>query len=507
MFFPVVQDKASIIENGKTMWHKTARETLLKLFEAGLASVNPYSAVKRHVTLTSDAIVLKSVDCDVCSFPLKDIGKIYVVGGGKATASMAIALEEILGDRIDAGFINVPDEQLKLDPPRLKRIRATGASHPLPNQAGVDGVRKMIILSQEARSRDLVFCLISGGGSALMPHPASGITLEDKRTLNKLMIECGATIQEINIVRKHVSMVKGGWLARHFQPARVVGLILSDVVGDDISTIASGPTAPDPSTFSEAVAIIEKYKLLDRIPVRVRKHYILGMREDVRETPKPEDRMFANVTNVIIGSAQIAAKEITRVATTFTNLASVHLLSNKLEGEASEVGKVLHSLVMALAERKSRVKLACGNVSTGGKGEFKVEYGDPGDARVSTLMLLTGETTVTVKGKGTGGRNQELLLSFLNASNPQSKVRFAMTSCGMDGIEGNSKAAGAIIDDLSLQHVTAKGIDLARALSDNDSGTVFSAIGDAIITGPTGTNVNDVTMILVDVPVKSMRAE
>jgi glycerate-2-kinase len=502
-----VQEKSRIIGNGNTIWHTTARESLLKLFEAGLAAVNPYSAVKRHVTITGDAIVVKSRDSDACKFPLNEIGKIYAVGGGKATSQMAVALEEILGDRIAAGFINVPAEQLRLDPPRLKRIKPTGASHPLPNQAGVDGVRRMIDLSQEARSKDIVFCLVSGGGSALMPQPAGGITLDDKRVLNKLLIECGATIQEINVVRKHASMVKGGWLARHFQPARVVGLLLSDVVGDDTSTIASGPTAPDPSTFSEAVNIIDKYKLLDRIPMRVRRYFMQGMRDVVRETPKPEDKMFTNVTNVVIGSAQVAADEIARAAATFTSIKHVHCITNQVEGEASEVGKALHSFVAAIMERRPKAMIPAGEGTHLGKTNFVLDYGGSDEPQGNSLLLLTGETTVTIIGNGTGGRNQELLLSYLCNVSEQARSQFAVLSCGMDGIEGNSTAAGAIIDDLSRQRAASKSIDLMQALERNDSNAVFTALGDAIITGQTGTNVNDLTMILVDVPVKDIRVE
>ncbi len=507
MLLPVVQEKTRIIGNGKSPWHANAREALLKLFEAGIAAVNPYSAMKNHVRVTADAIVIGSRGLDACRFPLSEIGKVYVVGGGKATAQMAIALEEILGDRIVAGFINIPAEQLRLDPPRLKRIKPTGASHPLPDQAGVDGVRRMLDLSQEARSKDVVFCLISGGGSALMPQPAGGITLEDKRTLNKLMIECGATIHEINVVRKHASMVKGGWLARHFQPARVVGLLLSDVVGDDVSTIASGPTAPDPSTFSEAVNIIDKYGLLDRIPVRVRNYFVQGMRDGVRETPKPEDKMFGNVTNVVIGSAKVAADEIASNATTFTGIKHVHEITNRLEGEASEVGKALHSFVATIMEMKPKARIPVGNDTPLGKNRFLLDYKRTDDQQGGTLLLLTGETTVTIKGNGTGGRNQELLLSYLCDTSEQAKRRFAILSCGMDGIEGNSTAAGAIIDDFSRQRAASQSIDIVQALERNDSNTVFTTLGDAIITGQTGTNVNDLTMILVDVPVKEVRVE
>jgi len=507
MFLPEVKEKSRIIQNGMTAWHATVRETLLKLFEAGLAAVNPYSAIKSHVAFNSDEIIIKSGDEVVRTFPLREVGKVYVVGGGKATATMAWALEDIFGDRIKAGCINMPAEQLRLDPPRLRRIKATGASHPLPDQAGVEGVKQMIELSHEARSKDLVFCLVSGGASALMPQPADDVTLEDKQLLNKLMIESGATIQEINVVRKHASIVKGGWLARHFQPAHVIGLLLSDVVGDDISTIGSGPTAPDPSTFSDAVNIIDKYNLLDRIPARVRKYYLQGMRNEASETPKPEDKMFNNVTNVVIGSARVAANEIAKLAPSISNIKHAHIVTNRLEGEAAEVGKALREFISAIFSRMQKVGMPVGSdTPLAGTGLF-IEYGREGNLEGTSLLLLTGETTVTIKGKGTGGRNQELLLSFLCDAAEQVKGRFAILSCGMDGIEGNSKAAGAIIDDLSRQRATAMSIDLVQALGENDSNAIFTALGDAVVTGQTGTNVNDLTMVLVDVPVRDVRAE
>jgi glycerate-2-kinase len=284
-------------------------------------------------------------------------------------------------------------------------------------------------------------------------------------------------------------------------------LLLSDVVGDDISTIASGPTAPDPSTFSEAVNIIDKYGLLDRIPVRVRRYFVQGMRDIVRETPKPEDKMFNNVTNVVIGSAQVAADEIARTAATFTSIKHVHCLTNQVEGEASDVGKALHSFVMAIKERKHKAKIPVGNDTPLGKTTFIIDYGGSDELQGNSLLLLTGETTVTVKGNGTGGRNQELLLSYLNDASEQAKIRFAILSCGMDGIEGNSTAAGAIIDDFSRQRAASISIGIMQALERNDSNAVFTALGDAIITGQTGTNVNDLTMIMVEVPVKNIRVE
>jgi len=502
---PTVQDKARIIANGKTAWYARAREILLSLFEHGLTAVNPYLAVNRHIAMADGKITVRT-DSGELAFPLEDTGKIYVVGGGKAAVQMAVAMEELLGNRIEAGFVNAPDKLLQLDPPKLNRIKAIGASHPIPNQAGVDGVKKMIELSENARSKDLVFCLISGGGSALMPQPAGSITLEDKQVLNRLLIQCGATINEINTVRKHVSMVKGGWLARHFQPARVIGLILSDVVGDDLSTIGSGPTVPDHTTFSDSVAILEKYGLIDKIPMRIRKYMILGMRDEHLETPKAESKMFQNVQNVMIGSARTAAEEIKVKAREFKDIGTVHILTSRLEGEAAEIGQNLHALITNIFDLKTRVKIDAKAGFFNGKS-FRVDYGSGRGENRCTLLLLTGETTVTIKGQGTGGRNQEMLLAFLNKMDAPSKGKFGIISCGMDGIEGNSPAAGALIDDQSRERALQLSLNLKELLENNDSYAAFSRLGDAIITGPTGTNVNDLTMVLLDQPVKKIELE
>ncbi|HME52203.1 MAG TPA: DUF4147 domain-containing protein [Candidatus Lokiarchaeia archaeon] len=498
----IVQNKDKIIANGMTPWHSDARTLLLESFERGLDAVNPYMAIQHQVKLLDDAVVIGNDDNSM-SFPLDRIGRVLVVGGGKATAAMAMAMEDILGDKIIAGFINMPEKLLLKDPPCLHVIKVTGSSHPIPNQAGVDGVRRMLDLAEDIQEKDLVFCLLSGGGSALMPQPVDGVSLEEKQELNRVLIECGATIHEVNTVRKHVSKVKGGWLAKHFQPATVIGLLLSDVVGDDMSTIASGPTVPDPTTFADVIDIFERRNIIDRIPESVKQHVLQGLNGEVPETPKPEDESFKNVHNIIIGSARIAAEEIKKEVIASKETTGVHILTDRLEGEASIVGKDFANLIKALQQRKTNIKI---DASSGFFKEnvLNIQYGTADENGSDALLIFTGETTVTIKGNGVGGRNQEMLLATSIELEAGNDTRFAMIGCGMDGIEGNSTAAGAVIDDLTMERSQNLELQPVRYLENNDSNTYFSNLGDVIITGPTGTNVNDLGMILVDVPVSSI---
>jgi len=497
-----VQNKDAIIANGKTPWHSGARAMLLQLFERGLDAVNPYTAIQRHVKLVDDAIIISNDD-DGLSYPLDQIDRFFVVGGGKATAAMATALEDILGNRIVAGCINVPEKLLLKDPPRLQVIQATGSSHPIPNQAGIDGVRRMIDLSTGIRATDLVFCLLSGGGSALMPQPVDGVSLEDKQALNRSLIDCGATIHEINTVRKHVSKFKGGWLAKSFQPATVIGLILSDVVGDDMSTIASGPTVPDPTLFSDVLDIFERRNIMEKVPGSVKQYILQGVNGEVPETPKPDDDVFTNVHNIIIGSARIAAAEIQKEALHGKKVI-VHILTDHMEGEASLLGENFAALITSLHNREPKIRI---NAADGFFRDIMldVQYDEVKGRSRDTILIFTGEPTVTIKGSGVGGRNQEMLLAASIALETRQHGQFTMMGCGMDGIEGNSTAAGAIIDDRTNERMQELGFDPRQFLENNDSYTCLSCLGDAIITGPTGTNVNDLGMILVDVPVSSIQ--
>lgn len=488
----MIRNKDAIIANGASTWHQGARRVLLDLLESGLRAVDPATAVRRHVSVEGSVLRVRgegvAVDRD-----MQGPGRVVVLGGGKATAAMATAVESILGNWLSSGVIVVPGDAAASFP--SGKIRSHAGGHPIPNRAGMQGVDAMIDLAKSLVRDDVAICLVSGGGSALMPRPAGDITLEDKQELNKVLLACGASIHEINAVRKHVSLIKGGWLARHASPAAVISLVLSDVVGDDLATIASGPTVPDPTTFSDAVSCLKRRQAWDAVPPRVRAYLQAGLANTAMETPKPGDPALDRVVNVLIGSAATAAGEIVRVAGA-RGIDATHVVTNHLDGEAREAGDALATLVSGAGTRRISFP-ASGTWFSGREMTIHVDRDAPGDAM--TLLLFTGETTVTLRGKGTGGRNQEMLLATLGSLRGRGQGgRFALLACGMDGMEGNSPAAGAIIDDGSATRAEAKGLDALGMLASNDSHRFFTGLGDAILTGPTGTNVNDVIMLLVE---------
>ncbi|MHA1684019.1 MAG: glycerate kinase type-2 family protein, partial [Promethearchaeota archaeon] len=339
---------------------------------------------------------------------------------------------------------------------------------------------------------------------ALLPLPAGSISLDELQRVNKLLIKSGATINEINAVRKHISDIKGGQLAMAFQPALVISLILSDVVGDDLSTIASGITVPDPTTYHDAMDVLKKYGLVDRVPKTVRTRMEDGLKGSIPETPKEGDPCFQNVHNIIVGSAKMVADLITsRVVGSSAaggNLTS-HVVSNFLEGEAVNIGECFNQLIQSLFSREDSIQFS-GTGTFFDNKEISLKYSS--SSVKGSLLIFTGESTVTIKGDGIGGRNQEILLSVLSnqeihGSIGQSAGQFAMAGYGMDGIEGNSPAAGAIIDSMSLEKAMNRGLYPRDYLKKNDSYHFFNKLGDVIETGPTGTNVNDVVILLVDV--------
>jgi glycerate-2-kinase len=402
------------------------------------------------------------VDCFMKS--LDDIRRVLIVGGGKAGGSMAEAVEDILGDRVEGGVVNIlrgTEAQYSVNLVKLNQ-----ASHPVPDDEGVKGVREMMRLTSNLSPDDLVLALISGGGSALMPYPADGVSLEDIQDVTKILLNAGATINELNAVRKHLSAFKGGQLAANCYPSTVVCLILSDVVGDPIDTIASGPTAPDPSTYKMAHDVLNRYGVWGSVSPAVKRRIELGLEGKAAETPKPGDPVFKKVHNVVVANNLKAARTAEYNAEKLGYNAKV--LSTFVEGEARQVGMVYAGLARSMSMNDLPVS-------------------KPG------ALLLGGETTVTVSGPGIGGRNQEVALSAL--------MKIAGLDCvvlaiGTDGIDGPTKAAGAIVDGESLSKAQLKGLDPAKHLRENDSYRFFEALGDAVFTGPTGTNVNDLTLIL-----------
>jgi glycerate 2-kinase len=418
------------------------RHDAKKILAAALAAADPTCAVEEALRNRTD---------------LDRYDRIFVVGGGKAGGTMARAVENYLGDRIRGGCVNVKDG----DVAKTGRIELRLCGHPVPDERGQAGAKHIAEICEQAGERDLVVCVFSGGASALMPFPAPPITLAEKQETTKLLLASGADIQEINAVRKHLSAMKGGQLARLAAPAHVISLVLSDVVGDDLGAIASGPTAPDESTFETAFGVLKKYELVNRVPARVRER----LKNGAQETPKSGDPLFENVENIVIGSNQ---KSLEAAARTAKNLRyRTLILSSFIEGETRDVAR-MHAAI-------------CRQIRA---------YGQP--LAAPACVVSGGETTVTIRGEGKGGRNQEFALAA--AIDIAGLEDVLMMSIGTDGTDGPTDAAGAIADGMTVSRASRSA---AEALAENDSYPFFEELGDLIITGSTGTNVMDLHLILV----------
>jgi glycerate-2-kinase len=454
-----IKNTQELIGNGETQLDRKARQLALKSLEAALNAADPRQIIKAKVTVTDT-----TVKVDNYSFDLRKFKNIYVIGGGKASGSMAEALEQVLDGSITKGLVNVPHGTKN----KTKIIKLHGASHPVPDVAGVEGTRKMLEIAEEAEEDDLIICLISGGGSSLMPLPRGGISLADKKMITDALLKSGATINEINTVRKHISDFKGGWLAKKAYPATILNLILSDVMGDPLDFIASGPTVPDSTTFSDAIQVLKKNDLWTEAPSPIKKVLSDGDKGLIPETPKAGDEAFRKAHNVVIGNNLFASQA---VCSCLKNEGlNTLLLTSTLEGEARHVGTVLASI--------SREPSVSGNPVHKPAG-----------------FVAGGETTVTVRGKGKGGRNQEIALA--SALKLEGLGGVVVASLSTDGIDGPTDAAGAIADGKTLDRAKKMGLDGRKYLTDNDSYHFFSRLGDLVFTGPTGTNVNDVSVIIV----------
>ncbi len=454
-----IRNKEQLVNNGKTPLNRKARKIALEALEQSLNSVDPAQIIRSKLSLKNSLLRI-----DDLSFDLNRFQNIFIVGGGKASGSMAEAIEQILGKRIVQGLINIPQGSKN----KTSIVKLHEAGHPFPDDAGVEGTRLMLEIAEKAGQDDLVVCLISGGGSSLMPLPRGSISLEDKRKITQELLKCGATINEINTVRKHISDFKGGWLAKKAYPATILNLILSDVVGDPLDFIASGPTVPDSTTFKNARQVLERYDLWATAPGSIKKVLSDGEKGMIPETPKNGDDVFRKVYNVIVGNnrrSSLAAREYLKSA----SLNSL-LLTAALEGEARHVGTILASV--------ARETLLSGNPVPKPAG-----------------IVVGGETTVTVTGKGLGGRNQEIVLSA--ALNIKKLDGVVIASLSTDGIDGPTDAAGAIADGNTVAAALNMGLEPKSFLSNNDSYHFFSKVGDLIFTGPTGTNVNDVSLVIV----------
>jgi len=433
------------------------RQQALEIFRAALAAADPAAATLRHVRLRDGALLAGRN-----RYPLRGIRRIHVVGAGKAGAAMAQAIEklELPPEKRGESLVNVKYGHVA----KLRWIQLNESGHPVPDESGVRGARRIAEIATGAGAEDLLICLTSGGASALLPFPAPPITLEEKQAVTTLLLRCGATIHEINGVRKHISGIKGGQLARMAYPARVLALILSDVIGDNLDVIGSGLTAPDASTFSGAKAALEKYGILDQVPASVHQRLEDGARGAIRETPKRGDPAFARVQNLIVGSNRMAVEAAASKAREmgFRTL----ILSTEIEGETREIAR-MHA---AIAKEIAR-------------------YGRP--VARPACVISGGETTVTLRGNGFGGRNQEFVLAA--AVEIAGLKRTVVLSGGTDGTDGPTDAAGAIADG----HTLARGPEAQKHLDTNDSYPYFEALGDLVITGPTNTNVMDVRVMLV----------
>ncbi|HUV50890.1 MAG TPA: glycerate kinase [Anaerolineae bacterium] len=440
-----------------TQMRKDAEE----IFYSGLQAVEPGAAVKRYCRLENNHLFIADLRYDLSKYK-----NIFVIGAGKATAPMAAEIENILGDRFTKGIVNVKYGHTG----KLGRIKLIEAGHPVPDKNGQQGAEAIIDLANNAGRDDLVLCLISGGGSALLPLPLPGITLKDKQDTIKILLSCGASIHEINALRKHISMIKGGRLAQAAYPASLVSLILSDVVGDNLDVIASGPTVPDSSGFDDCMKIIEKYKIQKKLPISVVRHIKNGISGRVPETPKPGDPVFEKAQNIIIGSNIEAISAAKKKSETLGY--NTIILSSMIEGDTTHVAHVHSTIVREI-----------------------IKTGNP--IKSPACIISGGETTVTVKGKGLGGRNQEFALAA--AIDIAATKNIVILSGGTDGTDGPTDAAGAIADTNTLSRAMAMGLNPGYFLADNDSYHFFQKLGDLLITGPTNTNVMDLRIILAGI--------
>jgi len=421
-----------------------------KLFFTALRAVDPFESVKGS--------------CEAIRTKYNDGGfsRLLAIGFGKAAASMALALEQELGDILEAGvFVTKYGHTLSKKP---SKFRSYEAGHPVPDEYGFRGTEEIMELTASADDKTLVVTLVSGGGSALLVAPVKHIPLAAKQMTTELLLRCGADIHELNTVRKHLSRVKGGRLAGIISPARTISLILSDVIGDDLDVIASGPTAPDSSTYRDALAVLERYQLPDKVPVEVLAHLASGARGDIPETPKQGDPIFQRVENHIIGSNRVALEAM--LATARKLGLAAEILSTGVTGEAADAAKMLFRTAMVRKE------------SWQGK---------------PLCLLSGGETVVHVTGSGKGGRNMELALHF--ALDIAGIDGITLLSAGTDGTDGPTDAAGALVDGETIP-LTKKEYAL-RFLENNDSYSFFQENGGLFITGPTGTNVMDLQILLV----------
>jgi len=411
----------------------TPREAIRAIWDAALAAGDVTPLVRRHL----------HVD--------RRYARVFLLGAGKASGAMAAAAEDVLGDRVAGGFVVVKDG----DGSRLRRVEIAEAGHPVPDTRGLAASARLLDVARGAGEDDLVLFLVSGGCSALTPAPAPPITLAEKQEVTRLLLASGAVIAELNAVRKHLSVFKGGQLARAAAPASVLTLALSDVIGDPLDVIASGPTAPDPSTFADALEVLARRGLAGRVPASVSRRLEAGRAGEIQETPKPGDPLFQRVSNVVIGNNALVTDAAVAAARRLGY--TTELATRELQGEARDVAREF------VAQARRLPPPAC--------------------------LIAGGETTVTVRGKGKGGRCQEFALAAALELSPTDRI--AILAAGTDGTDGPTDATGAIVDAASVARGSAAGVDVRRTLDDNDAYRFLHASGDLLVSGPTRTNLLD----------------
>jgi glycerate 2-kinase len=430
-----------------------------QIFLEAVKSVLPDRLIQDKLSLNGDSLIIGHLH-----FSLNSINNIYVIGAGKASAMMAAEVEKILYGRIREGHIVVKYGHSC----KLKAIKVTEAGHPVPDSNGFKATKSILNIADKASTDDLVLCLLSGGGSALLADFPEGSSIEELIMINSLMINSGACIQEINAVRKHLSVVKGGQLARAVYPATLVSLILSDVAGDPIDVIASGPTAPDPTTYNQALSVLEKFDLKSKVSGRILKLLQEGIMGNMAETPKPGDKVFKNITNLLIGTNRLALEAAKFKALEF-NINAV-IINDQLQGDCNSVAEYVV--------------------------ETSIKFQDDKNEILPVALLFGGETTVKMTGKGSGGRNQHFAL--LCAILLKDHSRITILSAGTDGNDGPTDAAGAVVDSETCFNALLKHIDPVKYLDDFDSFHFFKKAGGHVITGPTKTNVMDIIVAIVE---------
>ncbi len=434
------------------------RKIAEEIFLAGVESVLPEKLIRSQVKLSGDVLQIAEE-----TFLLSDFSHIYVLAAGKAAAMMAKEVENILEEKLYDGHVITKYGHGT----ELKYLTLTEAGHPIPDAEGVKGTERMLDIARKAKEDDLVTCLISGGASALMADFPKGATLDDLKRTNELLVKCGADITEINTVRKHLSNVKGGQLAKAIYPATTVSLILSDVIGDKLDVIASGPTVGDSSTFKDALTVVEKYSLQNALPDSMLHHLQKGSAGLISEIPEPDNPIFQNVHNYIIGSNIIALENAAKKATEFGF--ETHVVTDSLQGGYIEVADFILENIDNYRKNKLENPIC---------------------------LLFGGEPTVKVSGDGLGGRNQHLAL-YLSTKIEQTED-ITILCAGTDGTDGPTSAAGAVIDKETMRIAARKNVNPLVFLQNSDSYHFFKKIGGHIISGNTKTNVMDIIVVLIE---------